>query len=72
MVRREFRALGPRAETPLWLHFNGSEMSLAEIIRRVGNDRFYFDLPTGVEYEAVLDSVLAGLEWIAERIVTDP
>ena len=59
-------------ETPLWLHFNGSEMSLAEITRRVGNDRFYFDLPTGVEYEAVLDTVLAGLEWIAERIVTDP
>ena len=59
-------------ETPLWLHFNGSEMSLAEITRRVGNDRFYFDLPTGVEYETVLDSVLAGLKWIAERIVTDP
>lgn len=55
-------------ETPLWLQFNGSDMPLAEITRRVGSDRIFFELPTGVEYRSVLEHVLKGLESLAEGV----
>lgn len=52
-------------DTPIWLHFIESEyMSLAEVRNRLkGNTYFYIPLPVGVEYDAVLESVVQSLEW---------
>ena len=59
-------------ETPLWLKFNGSDMPLAEVTGRVGSDRIFFELPTGVEYEEILSHVLTGLESLADQLAVRP
>ena len=56
-------------EIPLWFVLAGSpEMPLADIERRLGRRLFHFDLPVGVEYDAVLGQVMTYLEGIAEKI----
>lgn len=70
-------------DTPLWLEFrNSASMGHKEIRRRLesllredppklidaGGLFAPIDLPTGVEYEAVLDAVVARLKHIADRI----
>ena len=59
-------------DTPIWLHFIESEyMSLAEVRNRhKGNMYFYIPLPEGVEYDAVLESVVRSLEWLAEGLAS--
>ena len=63
-----FELWAQEVETPLWLQFNGLDMSLEDIRERLGSDDFDFELPTGVEYDAVLDSVVEQLRGIAEDI----
>ena len=61
-------------ETPLWLYFVNSldkgspDLSKEDIFDKFGYDREDFVLPTGLEYEAVLDSVVEQLHDIAEDI----
>ena len=70
-------------DTPLWLDFkNSASMRHDEIRRRleslvkedppklIDSDGLAapIDLPTGVEYDAVLDAVVARLKYIAELI----
>ena len=46
-------------------------MSLAEVRNRhKGNTYFYIPLPEGVEYDAVLESVVRSLEWLAEGLAS--
>ena len=59
-------------DTPLWLHFIESKhMSLAEVRNRLEGTYFYLPLPVGVEYDAVLESVVGSLEWLAEGLASN-
>ena len=56
-------------ETPLWLHFvNSFSISVADIVNKINYGHASFELPVGVEYEKVLDSVVEQLREIAEDI----
>ena len=70
----DYRAWARDEETPLWLNFIGSpNMPLSDITERLGGyQRYYFTLPTGVEYDAVLDSVVEELREVAEEITAAP
>ena len=69
-----FPAWARHSDTPLWLSFHAG---LPERLRQAGladrmiglEGRFCIpiELPTGVEYDAVLDSVVASVRNIAER-----
>ena len=55
-----------KQETPLWLAFHGEHGRLAQ--KKLG-DRYYgFTLPTGVEYEEVLDSVVDQLREVGDTL----
>ncbi len=70
----DYRAWARDEETPLWLNFiDSSDMPLADITERLGGyQRCYLTLPTGVEYDAVLDSVVDELREFAEEISATP
>ena len=54
---------------PLWLKFTHStDMSLKDVEAKVGYDRIPILLPTGEEYDAVLNEVVDQLKWCADRI----
>ena len=55
-------------ETPLWLHFDKRYKSTVDIANKIGYDHASFTLPIGVEYQAVLDSVVDYLREIAEDV----
>ena len=65
-----FELWAQEVDTPLWIQFNGEDMSLEDIRERLDldDDYDYFVLPTDREYEAVLDSVVDQLHEIAEAI----
>jgi hypothetical protein len=51
-------------ETPIWLRFY--HRAAKEAQKKLGDQSYGFTLPTGVEYDAVLDSVVDQLQNIAE------
>ncbi len=53
-------------ETPLWLCFY--DRAAKEALRKLGGQSYGFSLPTGVEYDAVLGSVVEELQHIAEKL----
>ena len=53
-------------ETPLWLVFYERAAMLAQ--KRLGGQNYGFTLPVGVEYGAVLDSVVGELEKLADTL----
>ncbi|MCY4649758.1 MAG: hypothetical protein OXC98_05260 [bacterium] len=53
-------------ETPLWLRFYEDAAEAAQ--RTLGGQSYGFTLPTGVEYDAVLDSVVGELQNIAKKV----
>ena len=53
-------------ETPLWLVFSNGAALLAK--KRLGHSNHSFTLPVGVEYEAVLDSVVEELKNVADAL----
>ncbi len=53
-------------ETPLWLRFYSDAAKEAQ--NKLGGQSYGFTLPTGVEYGAVLDSVVEELSEIAETL----
>lgn len=68
----DYRLWAREVETPLWLQlYDSRDMPLADIERKLGYTYYSFTLPTGVEYDAVLDSVVAELREIAERLRWD-
>lgn len=64
----DYRKWASEAETPIWLNFvdsNTGHMPMDAIRRKLGHTCFYFALPAGVEYDAVLDEIVASLRAIA-------
>ena len=53
-------------ETPLWLAFSNRHASFVK--ERLGSRNYGFTLPVGVEYSAVLDSVVGDLKRIADTL----
>ncbi len=53
-------------ETPLWLRFYEDAAEAAQ--KKLGGQSYGFTLPTGVEYDAVLDSVVEELQNIADEL----
>ena len=53
-------------ETPLWLVFYHGAAKAAQ--KKLGGQNYGFTLPTGVEYDAVLDSIVEQLQKIAEEL----
>ena len=53
-------------ETPLWLTFSHGRASFVK--EKLGDQNYGFTLPVGVEYGAVLDSVVGDLERIADTL----
>ena len=53
-------------ETPLWLKFSNHYATLTR--ERLGDQNYGFTLPTGVEYDAVLDSVVDQLKNVADAL----
>ena len=53
-------------ETPLWLRFY--DRAAKEAQKKLGDQSYGFTLPTGVEYDAVLDSVVEQLQNVAEAL----
>lgn len=53
-------------ETPLWLAFSARHASLVR--ERLGSQNYGFTLPVGVEYGAVLDSVVEEMEKIVDTL----
>ena len=53
-------------ETPLWLRFSNRYATLTR--ERLGDQNYGFTLPTGVEYDAVLDSVVDQLKNVADAL----
>ena len=53
-------------ETPLWLRFY--DHAAKEAQKKLGGQSYGFTLPTGVEYDAVLDLVVEELQNIAEAL----
>ena len=51
-------------ETPLWLVFYHDAAKAAQ--KKLGGQNYGFTLPTGVEYDAVLDSIVEQLQKIAD------
>jgi len=55
-----------KQETPLWLVFRGEHARLAQ--KKLGDRVYGFTLPTGVEYEEVLDSVVDQLREVGDTL----
>lgn len=53
---------------PLWIEFGNRPMPREEIVRKLGSSYRSFELPAGVEYDAVLDSVVEALRQTAGRL----
>ena len=65
-----YRLWANRRETPLWLEGTSYHR---EVLRRTGlgaegGDSIPIYLPTGVEYSAVLNAVVARLQEVAEKV----
>ena len=53
---------------PLWILFNGGDMGLSEIWNTLGYTHAWFELPTGKEYDEVLEAVVHDLCQHAKRV----
>ena len=57
---------------PLWLNFiDSKDMALKDVEAQVDFDHIPIPLPTGEEYDSVLDAVVETLKWLAGRISGD-
>ena len=61
-----YRLWTRQKETPLWLQFSSRSATLTK--ERLGDQNYGFTLPTGVEYDAVLDSVVKELKNVADTL----
>ena len=61
-----YRLWTRQKETPLWLRFSSRYATLTR--ERLGDQNYGFTLPTGVEYDAVLDSVVDQLKNVADAL----
>ena len=55
-------------ETPLWLNFSVEPVQERAVKDKLGDQNYGFTLPVGVEYGAVLDSVVGQLKKIADTL----
>ena len=60
-------------ESPLWIHFVDSKkhLSLNAVREKLEATYFFIPLPTGVEYDSVLETVVTNLQWLAEGLAAD-
>ena len=65
-VRYEFWVR--QKETPLWLNFSVGPVEERAVKDKLGDQNYGFTLPIGVEYSAVLDSVVGELKKIADTL----